>query len=153
MKVLVIGGNRFVGLRVANALDARPDIELHVINRTGQVAHTKNATIYKGDRNRLETAHLDRDWDLVIDFACYKQSEAESALAFFGDVKRYMNISTGSVYVEGLDLKETAWDPLEFDLKQPADLTSYQDGKRRCEAVFHQQTKFPVLSVRFPFIV
>ena len=31
-----VGGNRFVGLRVANALDKMPGLDLHVINRTGQ---------------------------------------------------------------------------------------------------------------------
>jgi nucleoside-diphosphate-sugar epimerase len=154
MKCLVIGGNRFVGLRVVHALDKIPGVELHVLNRTGQVAHTKNATIYKGDRNRLETAFLGSDWDVVIDFACFTQAEAERSLEFFKNVGRYIFISTISVYDESADLKEDAVQPEKHDLSKPAIVPpTYQDGKRRAEAVFHQQNRFPVMSVRFPVIL
>jgi len=154
VKCLIIGGNRFVGLRLANALDLVTGIDLHVLNRTGQVAHTKNAVIHKGDRAHLATTFLDTDWDIIFDFAAYTQKDAEGSLQFFKKVSRYIFISTSSVYSGPADRKEEDFRPDKFDLGQPAKVPpDYSDGKRRTEAAFTQQNQFPVLSVRFPFIV
>lgn len=155
MKILVIGGNRFVGLRVTTALDQNKDVELYVLNRTGQVAHTKNATIYKGDRLRLDATYLDREWDVVLDFACYTETDARTGLNYFSKIGRYIYISTGSVYdLKPGPLKEEDFNPQKHDLTTPAvNPPTYQDGKRRAEAVFYQETQIPVLSVRFPLIL
>jgi nucleoside-diphosphate-sugar epimerase len=152
MKCLIIGGNRFVGLRVAVALDARPSTELEIINRTGQAAHVKNAVIHKGDRKDLAAAHLERDWDVVIDFACFNQAEAEASVKFFGQVGSYIFISTLSVYERGANLTEDRFQAEKWDLAKPA-TGDYQDGKRRAEAVFAQQNQLPVLAVRLPLIL
>ena len=152
MKFLIIGGNRFVGLRLSLLLDGQKDCELHVLNRTGQVAHCKNAVVHKGDRRQLSSTFLDRDWDAVIDFACFNEPEAVDALNFFRNVGRYIFVSTVSVYDSKAGLREDDFDPMKWDLRRPA-LPNYQDGKRRAEAVFHQRAPFPVLSVRFPYIL
>lgn len=156
MKVLIIGGNRYVGLRVSIALDARQDVELHVLNRTGQVAHTRNAVVHKGHRQSLESAHLDRDWDIVIDFAAFNHLDALASVDFFKHVHRYVFISTASVYDPGSGRKEEEFEPKTWPLEsQPSEeqRQSYQFGKRQAEAVFSQQNNFPVSLVRFPFIV
>lgn len=156
MKVLIIGGNRYVGLRASIALDAREDVELHVLNRTGQVAHTRNAVVHKGHRQSLESAHLDRDWDVVIDFAAFNHLDAQASADFFKHVRRYIFISTASVYDSGPDRKEEEFEPRMWPVEaQPSDAQkqSYQFGKRQAEAVFSQQDRFPVSIVRFPFIV
>lgn len=41
MKILIIGGNRFVGLRLSMLLDKDKSCDLHILNRTGQAAHVK----------------------------------------------------------------------------------------------------------------
>ncbi len=156
MKVLIIGGNRFVGLRLSVALDAREDVELHVLNRTGQVAHTANAVVHKGNRSSLESAHLDRDWDVVLDFAGFNAADARNAVEFFSQVGRYIFISTASVYDGGIDLKEEYFAPATWDIQDsPTEeqKSSYQFGKRQAEAVFAQEAKFPVTMIRFPFIL
>jgi nucleoside-diphosphate-sugar epimerase len=157
MKVLIIGGNRFVGLRLSHVLDKNPDTELHVLNRTGQVAHTKNAIIHKGDRRNLAAAYLDKDWDAIIDMAGFTREDAETALGFFTRVKRYIFISTMSVYDLGADLKEESFDPKTYSLETPFGDNDpgllYQFGKRQAEAVLAQQAPFPVLLVRFPLLV
>lgn len=153
MKCLVIGGGRFVGLRLSRLLDQIPGIELHVMNRTGQVAHCKNAIVHKGDRARLNSSFLDKDWDLIIDFACFTEPDAKTALSFFKNVSRYVFISSASVYEAAGDRKEEDFSAEAWNLKSPGKNGDYQDGKRRAEAVFAQQSQFPVLSVRFPFIV
>lgn len=158
MKILVIGGNRFVGLRLVHQLEALKDLELHVVNRTGQVAHAQSAVVHKCDRNRFAQSHLDRDWDVIYDFACFNRREAESALAYFGNVGSYIFISTVSVYDPGAALTEAAFDPTTWNLDTPLapDASvglAYQHGKRQAESVFANSASCPVVSVRFPVIL
>lgn len=157
MKVLIIGGNRFVGLRLSHILDKNPNVELHVLNRTGQVAHTKNTVIYKGDRKDFKAAHVDQEWDVVVDFACFNRQEAEGAVAYFTKVKHYIFISTMSVYDLGTRIKESAFDPKTYDLETPFGDKDpglmYQYGKRQAEGIFAQRAPYPVFMVRFPLLV
>lgn len=157
MKVLIIGGNRFVGLRVAMALDRNDKVELSVLNRTGQSPHLKNAAVYKGDRRNFPLTGLDSDWDIVIDFANYDDVDTQSSLNFFKKVGRYIFVSTASVYDEGANRKEDAFKPLDWKWSSDAPMLDtglrYQEGKRRAEALFARQNQFPVLSIRFPFIL
>lgn len=157
MKILIIGGNRFVGLRLSLLLDRQKGIDLHVLNRTGQVAHAKNAIVYKSSRADFHAAHLDRDWDVIIDFACFTAFEARQATSYFEKVGRYVFISTASVYDLGSDRLEEAFDPGSWKLQDEPTAAqkehAYQFGKREAEAVFAQEAKFPVTMIRFPFIV
>ena len=156
MKCLIIGGNRFVGLRLSMLLQKEPGIELHIMNRTGQAPHAANAVIHKADRRYLQNSGLDSDWDVVFDFAGFQPSEAESSVQFFKNVKRYIFISTSMVYDYGLGHNETDFDAATFNLKstpRKGQDSAYQEGKRRCEGVFAQKADFETLSVRFPFIL
>jgi nucleoside-diphosphate-sugar epimerase len=154
MKILIIGGNRFVGLRLAMELDRDPNIDLSVVNRTGQSPHLKRAAIYKGDRRNLALSGVEHEWDAVVDFANFDDVDTQSAISHFKKVKRYIHISTASVYDAGIDRKEENFDAAAWDLATPVNKDNkYQDGKRRAEALFARQGVFPVVSVRFPYIV
>ena len=158
MKVLIIGGNRFVGLRLALMLDRKSDIELHILNRTGQVAHVRNAIIHKGDRNNFKPTHLDQDFDLIFDFATYTGEQARASLDYFKSVGRYIFVSTASVYNSGHLIQESAFDPSQWQIANAAPAANdpgslYQFGKRHAESIFMQQAPFPTLLVRFPFIL
>jgi nucleoside-diphosphate-sugar epimerase len=151
VKILIIGGNRYVGLRLATQLDRENKHDLHILNRTGQAAHIKNAAIFKGDRSDLVQAGIDREWDLIYDFAAYNYADAKTALDHFSRVGRYIFISTVSVYDLGANLKEEAFDPAHHRLGTTGE--GYRFGKRQAEGVFAQLAGFPVLSVRFPVIL
>ncbi len=157
MKVLVIGGNRFVGLRLCMELDRDKNFDLDVINRTGQSPHLKRAAIYKGDRKNLALASIDKDYDVVVDFACYDDVDAQSSISHFNKVGRYIMVSTASVYDDGPNRKESSFDPAGWDLSanvgSPSAKHSYQAGKRRAEAMFTQQAPFPHIAVRLPVIL
>lgn len=157
MKILIIGGNRFVGLRLALELEKDPSVDLSILNRTGQSPHLKRAAIYKGDRRNLALAGLDKDWDLIVDFANYTDVDTQAALSHFGRVSRYIFISTASVYEFGANRKEDQFVATKWSLGLPTAHTdaghAYQDGKRRAEALFAQQNRIPVVAVRFPFIL
>ena len=157
MKILIIGGNRFMGLRLSLALDAQPDIDLHILNRSGQVAHAKNATVHKGRREDLgHGLAVGTDWDAVVDFACFTGAEARAACKAFGKVGRYIFVSTASVYNMGLDLTEQNFDAANCLIQERPDAKQmedpYQYGKQQAEAIFAQQAPFPVAAVRFSFI-
>lgn len=157
MKVLIIGGNSFVGLRLSQTLDGRPGLDLHILNRSGEVPGVAAATIHKGNRNDLPASAIDRDWDVVFDFVCFDDRQARKAIDHFTGVGRYIVVSSVSVYDLGADLREADFDALSFDLSEPPRLenraAAYQDGKRRMEAMFAQEAPFPVVPVRFPFIL
>jgi nucleoside-diphosphate-sugar epimerase len=155
-KTLIIGGNRFVGLRLSRLLDADAGCELHVLNRSGTAPGTSRAVLHKGSRDDLPATSLDRDWDAVVDFSCYDRAQALGAVRFFRNVGLYVHISTGSVYDAGRGLKESAFDPKSWPLREtPTEeegKNPYQFGKRQAEAVFAQEAGFPTLLVRLPFI-
>jgi nucleoside-diphosphate-sugar epimerase len=157
MKILIIGGNRFVGLRVSMALDKIPETELHILNRTGQTAHVKNAILHKGDRVSLMGSYLNRDWDIVLDFAGFTAEHARESIKFFKTVQRYIFISSASVYDNKSPRFELSFDPTTWKiLSEPTaqdKVNPFQFGKRQAEAVFSQEAHFPVAQVRFPFIL
>lgn len=156
MKTLLIGGNRFVGLRLSKLLAADADCELHVLNRSGAVPGVEKAVLHKGNRDDLGATGLDREWDVVVDFSCYNYAQAKGAVEFFKDVGRFIHISTGSVYGPGRSQSETGYDPKTWvQHETPTDEEKkdpYQFGKRQAEAALFQEARFPVLSVRIPFI-
>lgn len=156
-KILVIGGNRFVGLRTVHHLLATPGHEVHVLNRTGQVAHAREAIVHKGDRRNFGATILDRDWDLVLDFAAFNGADVRASLEHFRRVGRYLFISTASVYDPKAGLKEDRFDPKAWTYREHPTAAErenlYQFGKRQAEALFTQQAPFPVLMIRFPFIL
>lgn len=154
MKVLIIGGNRFVGLRLAMELDRDKNFDLSVVNRTGQSPHLKRAAIYKGDRRNLSLSGVEKEWDAVVDFANYNEMDTQSAISHFTKVSRYIHISTASVYDPGGARAEDSFDAVKWDLATPPDHENpYQDGKRRAEAMFARQGALPVAAIRFPVIL
>lgn len=156
MKVLIIGGNGFVGRRLSLALDAKPEIELHVLNRHGAVRGVRRTILHKGNRNDLPDSGLDRDWDAVVDFVAFDDRQADAAVAYFRGAKRYVFISSMSVYDLGGPLREEDFEPSSVDLTMPEQArdpaSAYQEGKRRAEAAF-ARAPFPAVMVRFPFLL
>src|SRR4051812_33305850 len=137
MKILVIGGNRFVGLRLTHTLSLDKSVDLHIVNRTGQAPHAEGATIYKADRARWESSHVDRDFDVIVDFAAFNDGDIRGTLDYFKKVGRYIFVSSESVYDLGPGLREEDLNAKTIDLSRPPVAPpghTYQDGKRRAEA-------------------
>lgn len=157
MRVLIIGGNGFVGRRLSQALSREPGVELHVLNRSGKVDGVERAHLHTGNRNRLGASGVADDFDVVVDFVCFTDRQADEAADYFSKAGRYVLISSMSVYDGGAGLTEEAFDGTTFDLSAPPrrgnPIEAYQDGKRRAEAVLAQRDRFPSIAVRFPFIL
>lgn len=96
MKVLFIGGNRFVGKALAERfIDFKMDVT--VFNRKG--TGPKGAEIIKGDRNNkgdLEKVKF-INYDIVIDFCLFKPEQFELFREYIFPIQKYIFISSASV--------------------------------------------------------
>ncbi|MED4780613.1 NAD-dependent epimerase/dehydratase family protein [Brevibacillus choshinensis] len=157
-KVLVLGGTRFFGKRLVHLLVAAgADVTVATRGMTDVELppQVKRLTLDRDDPASLAAAG-EQEWDIVYDNICYSSQNAlEACDVFRGKVGKYVLTSTLSVYdfsEEGL--KEEAFDPYTYDiLPATRDKFTYQEGKRQAEAVFFQQTDFPVVAVRFPIVL
>ena len=118
MKALVIGGNRFIGKQlVARLLDRHVGVTL--LNR-GQNQDDFGSKVRRIvlDRKSLYKNHPalgNEKWDVVYDQVCFNATEAQAACdAFQKRTKRYIFISSQSVYKPGEAIQEAAFDPKAY---------------------------------------
>ncbi len=163
MNVLVIGGNRFVGLLAAWRLLARGD-RITLLNR-GSLPDPFGDRVerLRGDRaTDLERLVRDRAFDAVLDLASYTGDDGRRAAEILaGRVGHLVMVSTGQVYLvrDGAPrpAREADYDgPL---LPRPAadpDLSEwlYGVGKRDAEDALARAaaTGFPATRIRIPMV-
>jgi 2'-hydroxyisoflavone reductase len=98
MKLLVIGGTRFVGRHIVEAALARGD-RVTLFNRGRSGPAPGGAEFRQGDRNGDLAALAEGRWDAVIDTCGYLPAEIDRmAQALRGRVGCYLFISSVSVY-------------------------------------------------------
>ncbi len=157
MKILIIGGNRFFGKRLAQ-LFLQQGIDLTLLNR-GKLddGFGKNIKRIIMDRRILDSKHpdLNQKWDYVFDQVCYDSHEARSAIETFRDkTSNYVFTSTLSVYNPGADLKEDDFDSCHYKFNQDCNQKlNYGEAKRQAESLFIQQKYFKVTAVRLPYVL
>ena len=165
MKILVIGGTRFLGYHLVRRLLAEGH-EVTLFNR-GLTPDDFGSRVkrIRGDRTRPEEMkkalrHL--EYDAVIDLIAYKGQESEEAVEIFsGRTGHYIHISTGAVYIVTRDypcpLREEDFDrELREKPAKPDHLWSYGLGKRECELVLrraYEERGFPATIFRLPIII
>ena len=105
MRILVIGGTRFVGLAMAREAIARGH-EVELFHRTAQVpAGTESAKHLLGDRTADVTALQTGEWDVVLDVCGYRPHEINALVDVFkGRIGSYAFVSTISVYDSAIAL-------------------------------------------------
>ncbi|HET7753572.1 MAG TPA: NAD-dependent epimerase/dehydratase family protein [Anaeromyxobacteraceae bacterium] len=168
MRVLVIGGNRFVGRLLVWRLLARGD-DVTVLNR-GRLADPFGDRVQRlvGDRTgpNLERLVGDATFDAVVDFAAYTPDDGRRAAKIFRDrTRHYVMVSTGQVYLVRDECplparspaREEYYDgPLKPRPSDPADLGDweYGVGKRDCEdaLVAAAGSRFPATRIRIPMV-
>lgn len=168
MKVLVVGGTRFVGYLLAWRLLARG----HGVT----LLHRGSRPDPFGDRvERLRAdrtgpgfaaALAGRDFDAAVDFAAYTGEDGRRAAEVLaGRVGHYVMISSGQVYLVRASERAARGPSREEDydgptLPRPAaepDLGEweYGMGKRACEdalAEAYERARFPATRVRIPMV-
>jgi 2'-hydroxyisoflavone reductase len=125
MNILIIGGTRFVGRHIAEALIAHGH-NVTLFNRgTTAGVHADMEQVH-GDRNS-DLARLDgRTWDAVIDTCGYTPDVVEASARYLADLtQRYVFVSTLSVYDEHAESPNE--DAQVLQLPANADASQYSD--------------------------
>jgi 2'-hydroxyisoflavone reductase len=103
MKILFIGGTRFVGLAMAReALQRGHQVDLFHRGTT-QTAYLGGARELRGDRNSDLGALAAGQWDAVVDACAYRPHEIGSmSAALGGRIGCYVFVSSVSVYADDI---------------------------------------------------
>jgi 2'-hydroxyisoflavone reductase len=138
VRILVLGGTRFVGRAIVDAALGRGDtVTLFNRGKTNPGLYPGVETLI-GDRT-VDLAPLGgREFDAVIDVACYDPAVARlSAEAFRGRTRRYVFVSTVSVYASQasteVQLEDSPLAELKAEVKDP--LENYGANKALCERI------------------
>ncbi|HKV36593.1 MAG TPA: NAD-dependent epimerase/dehydratase family protein [Pyrinomonadaceae bacterium] len=166
MKLLIIGGTRFVGRHlVAAALERGHEVTL--FNRGTQPSPFADVETIAGDRNKDLDKLQGRRWDTVIDTCGYLPRNVKATAEMLsGSVERYVFISSQSAYadvsvpgvVETAPLRGLTSEQLErayaIDTAgQPAYAELYGGLKALCEQAAEEAMPNRVLIVRPGLIV
>jgi nucleoside-diphosphate-sugar epimerase len=129
MRVMVLGGTRFVGAAIVEELVAHGH-ELLIVHR----GKTEPADLPEADHlhaERQDLPHLRGPVDefgpeAVVDISAYSAADAETALAAVGDDTRLLVVSSMDVYrAFGAVLAGTETDPLPVDETSPVRAERY----------------------------
>ena len=102
MKILIIGGTKFLGRHLVKAA-RQNDHEVTLFNRGTKYADEKLAAVEQihGDRNADLDKLSGRRWDACIDTCGYLPQTVKAAAEFLADkIEQYVFVSSGSVYAE-----------------------------------------------------
>ncbi|WP_258237046.1 NAD-dependent epimerase/dehydratase family protein [Bacillus sp. NP247] len=157
-KVLVLGGTRFFGKHLVEALlQAGDDVTIATrgITEDSFGDTVKRIVVDREDEKLLEERLEGKSYDVVYDNLCYSSNAAEVICKVLRDrVKKYVMTSSMAVYEPAIDLQEEDFNPYEYSITygDRKDFT-YSEGKRLAEAVLFQHATFPVVAVRFPVVI
>lgn len=159
MTVLVIGGTRFVGLRLVRLL-VEQGHDVTLLNRGKTQADLPSGVkrLYADRRNPDEVHHAlqDQDFDVVYDITGYQVGNLESVLdALSGRIGHYIFQSTTGVYApsELLPVKEDF--PTVSPVTTSTGLAAYEPEKVQCEQfllTMFKESGFPATIFRCPII-
>lgn len=110
MKLLILGGTRFLGRHLVEAALSR-NHELTLFNRGTHPAPFPNVETIEGDRNHNLSKLEGRRWDAAIDTSGYLPRSVNASARVLSDaIERYVFISSVSVYADlnPSDIPETA---------------------------------------------
>ncbi len=157
MKILVIGGNRFMGKNLVSELIKYGD-NITIATR-GKTEDPFGDSVKRIVFNRLEESSIQaclsgEYYDVVFDSLAYCSNDVKILLDHI-QCGKYVMISTTAVYQKHMDTKEDEFNPLEKELIwcDRADFP-YDEIKRQAEcALFQKYSSVPSTAVRFPFVI
>jgi nucleoside-diphosphate-sugar epimerase len=156
---LVLGGTRFFGVKLVHSL-LEKGVKVTVATRgNSEVPFHDQVEKIQFDRSNLksfQSAFEGRKWDVVYDQICFSSNDAKNAISIFANkTEKYVFTSSLSVYeLKDEVLEESDFNPYTYPVRytEKEDVT-YNEGKRLAEAVFFQESPFPVAAVRFPIVL
>ncbi|WP_283746726.1 NAD-dependent epimerase/dehydratase family protein [Bacillus cereus] len=157
-KVLVLGGTRFFGKQLVEALlQEGHDITIATRGFTEDSFGdtVKRIVVDREDEELLEERVEGKSYDIVYDNLCYSPNAAKIICKVLrGRVKKYVMTSSMAVYEPALNLQEEEFNPYEYSITYgDRGNFTYSEGKKLAEAVLFQHATFPVVAVRFPVVI
>jgi 2'-hydroxyisoflavone reductase len=141
VRILVLGGTRFAGRAIVESALGRGDT-VTMFNRgiTNRGLYPGVETVI-GDRSEDLYALGRREFDAVVDVACYDPAAAKLSAETLKDrVGRYVFVSTVSVYASAAttesQLEDAPLAELKPDVEDP--LENYGANKALCEAIIRE---------------
>lgn len=162
--ILIIGGTRNMGYFTTQRM-LRAGYQVTLLNR-GQTPDDfpESLSRLRADRTnpqQMKRALLARQFDAVIDFALYKETEAQMVVELLQDrVGHYLFISSGQVYLVREDaerpFRESDYAGRLIPAPKPATYAyeewTYGMDKRSAEDVFVNAPAFPATRLRLPMV-
>ncbi len=157
-KVLVLGGTRFFGKHLVEALlqDGHDvTIATRGITEDSFGSVVKRLIVDREDEKQLAERLEDKSYDIVYDNLCYSSNAVKIICEVLqGKTKKYIMTSSMAVYEPAIGLLEENFNPYEYAITYgDRNDFNYSEGKRLAEAVLFQQATFPVVAVRFPVVI
>ena len=159
MKILVLGGTRFIGLRLVRYLSTLGH-NITILNRGKTQAELPPGIerLYadRRDPEAVRQALNGQQFEVVFDFTGYEARNLEPVVELLaGKIKHYVFQSTGEVYTEAKYLPILEDFPRMSGQTQEKGLAAYGATKVQCEDYLlrkYQDEKFPVTILRCPVI-
>lgn len=158
MKILILGGNRFFGKKLAHTM-VKQGHYVTLLNR-GKMDDGLGNQVQRIQVDRKNTQQLKEKighstWDLIYDQICFEAPDAQAAIEIFKNkTDHYIFTSSQSVYDAGPHLKENLFSPEEYSFVKVASAsTHYAEAKKQCEAVFAKSMLPNISIVRFPIVL
>ncbi|MCD8286035.1 MAG: NAD-dependent epimerase/dehydratase family protein [Clostridia bacterium] len=155
--VLVLGGTRFMGIRLVEKLIERNDfvtIATRGIHPDNFGKHVTRVIIDRLKEDSIIAAFKGKHYDVVYDTTAYCSNAVKYALSHIS-CDRYIQVSSTALYgTREVLKKEEMFDPTTSDFKLCDSMENYGIGKRYAECAAFQL--FPNVSkaiVRVPFVV
>lgn len=158
MKILVLGGTRFFGIRmVQDLLKMGHEVAIGTrgLSKDSFGEQVKRIALDRSNGESLRQALQGKRFDLVIDKIAYCSNDIKRLLDFI-DCQKYIYMSTTAVYApKKINLVEEDFDPLAMDLVwcERKDFP-YGQVKMQAEAAITQ--KYPgqkYIAVRYPVVL
>ncbi len=157
MKLLLLGGPRFLGRAVTDAALARGhDLTFFNRGRTSPALYPEVEQL-EGDRSGDLAALRGREWDVVVDTSGYVPGVVRASVEVLAGAELYCFVSSISVYAdfskpmdESTPVAELGDDPVD---RLTADFSNYGALKALCEMVVRDQFGERALVVRPGLIV
>lgn len=154
MRILLLGGTRFLGRRLSSLL-IESGADVTVLHRCVTGAPPPGTKTVQGDRAQPDGLEGIRDlaFDTVVDLSSYFSDWTRRAItAFRGRIGHYVYVSSGTVYRPSAELpwaETTPFGPMPI-------WGTYGEEKVTSERLLwqaHQAGDFAVTAFRFPFIL
>jgi len=143
MKCLIIGGNRFIGKKLAARLSAEGH-GVSVLNRSG--TGPDGCDVIKSDRNSLSSVH--NDFDVVVDFCLFKPDQTPPLKSFLKPSQRYIFISSAAAYLDN----NCQFYCESMDIGGRTGFGEYGKEKAQCEKIVSEMGANELI-IRPPYIV